>query len=66
VDKTTNNSHTKMPFEIRGRYLSIYQSMWFGIKIKVSKRRIKEQLKLIYELKLNGGRKLMDILRYPI
>jgi uncharacterized protein (DUF3820 family) len=46
----------KMPF---GKYeedtLSIYQStMWFGIKIKVSQRRIREQLKLIYELKLNG------------
>jgi uncharacterized protein (DUF3820 family) len=45
-----------MPF---GKYeentLSIYQNtMWCGITIKVSKGELGEQLKLIYELKLNG------------
>jgi uncharacterized protein (DUF3820 family) len=40
--------------------------MWFGIKIKVSKGELGEQLKLIYELKLNGLEELIrNIKRYP-
>jgi uncharacterized protein (DUF3820 family) len=55
-----------MPFgkyeEVPYRYTRV---LWCGITIKVSKRRI-EQLKLIYELKLNGLEELIwNIKRYP-
>jgi uncharacterized protein (DUF3820 family) len=64
---THSSLHTKMPFgkyeEDTYRYTRV---MWFGIKIKVSQRRIEGQLKLIYELKLNGLEELIrNIKRYP-
>jgi hypothetical protein len=47
------NTRGKIPY----RYTRVL--MWFGIKIKVSKKRIRRAAKLIYELKLNGLEELI-------
>jgi uncharacterized protein (DUF3820 family) len=57
-----------MPFgKYEGRYLIDLENTWYGIVIKDSQKEVRQQLQLIYELKLNGLEELIRNIkkRYP-